>query len=163
MISTRNGSRCRDQRVQQAGLLAVIAHEELAHAKAFRRDAADADQKRARAGAAGEAGGLGVEKRPLGGRRFGHRPAEIASSRSARQIRERADIGAAVPAMTLVQLFGFEVAAERGLDFLTGQPLFDVMMRRPRQRGDTGSGVMDRRGIFAIDSRDALRSSASCC
>ena len=43
------------QRVEQAGFLAVIAHEELADVETFARDAADADQKRAGARAAGEA------------------------------------------------------------------------------------------------------------
>ncbi len=44
--------------------------------------------------------------------------AERDASRSVRQIGQRSDIGAAVPAMPLVQFFGFEVAAEFGLHLL---------------------------------------------
>ena len=76
-------SRCSVSDAEQAGFLAEIAHEELAHAKALGRDAAHADQKCVGAGAAGEAGGLGVEKRPArggAGRRFAAR--KRASSRS---------------------------------------------------------------------------------
>ncbi len=37
----------RGDRVQRAGLFAIVAHEKLAHAKSLRRDAAHPDQKRA--------------------------------------------------------------------------------------------------------------------
>ena len=80
-----------------------------------------------------------------------------------RQIRQRADIRAAVPAVALVQLFGFEVAAECGFDFFAGQPLFDVMMRRPRQ----WRGALRRRWRIharTVDrsARRAAAESASC-
>ena len=50
---------------EQRRLLAVIAHEELAQAKARRLDGADPDEERVGAGAARQAGGFGVEKGPL--------------------------------------------------------------------------------------------------
>ena len=63
------------QRIEQARLFSVVAHEELAHSKTFGCDAADAHQKSAGAGAACEPRGFGIEKGPLFGRRGAHRPA----------------------------------------------------------------------------------------
>ncbi len=82
------------------------------------------------------------------------------------KIRERADVGAAVAAMALDKLLGFKVAAERGLDFLSAQPLFDIT------HGPAAASVVTCRagrirrgcGVFAIDlARRASASSASCC
>ncbi len=53
------------QRVQLAGLFAALAHEKLAHAKALARDAPHAREECIGPGAAGEAGGLGIQKGPL--------------------------------------------------------------------------------------------------
>ena len=50
-----------------------------------------------------------------------------------RQVGERADIGAAVPAMALVEFFRFEMAAVDGIDFFTAQPFLDVHVCGARQ------------------------------
>ena len=59
------------QAIQLRGFFAIVAHEKLAQAETRRLDRPDADQERVRPGAAGEAGGLGIEKGPSGGMRRG--------------------------------------------------------------------------------------------
>src|SRR5258706_1487227 len=121
------------ERIELAGLLAVVAHEKLTHTKAFRCDAADADEKRAGAGAARKACGFGVEKSPLLGRRVRHCTRGDRFEQIARKLGQRADIRAAVPAMALVQLLRLEMAAVGGLDFLAAQPLLNIGMSGPRE------------------------------
>ncbi len=111
--------------VEERGLLAVIAHEELAQAEAGRVDRADADEERVSTGTAREAGGFGVEKRPACGgcaRDFtaGERIEQVFGERG-----EIGDIHAAVAAMALPNALGFEVLAEGRPDDLAGHELLD--------------------------------------
>ena len=142
--------------VQLAGLFAVIAHEELAHAEAFRGDAADADQEGAGARASGQSRGLGVEERPLLRRRIGDRSAGERVEKIARQIVQRADIRAAVGAMRCIQRLPFEVPAERGFDFVAGKPAAIRSAARLvcKRNGDRSPRRLARR---------VRRSSTSCC
>ena len=78
-----------------------------------------------------------------------------------RQLRQCADIGAAVAAVTLIQLFGFEMPAECGFDFRSGKPFFDVVKRGPRQVGESPRLKRFAAGriliALRVDARDALR------
>src|SRR5690242_13786692 len=53
---------------EHAFFFRVLAQKELAQRKAFRSDAADTDEKRIRAAAAGKTSGFGIEKCPAFGR-----------------------------------------------------------------------------------------------
>ena len=61
---------------------------------------------------------------------------------------ERADIGAAVMTMMLPEFFGFEMAAESGLDFIAGEKFLDRHATRRRQRTSI---------VFAVDSSMSCR------
>ena len=76
---------------------------------------ADADQERVGAGAAGEAGGLGIEEGPAWwDARSRMAPAESDSQQVLGQFGQIGDIDAAVAAVALPQLLGLEVLPEGG-------------------------------------------------
>ena len=99
--------------MEQRGFFAVIAHEELAQAEAGGIDRAHADQERVGAGAAGEAGGLGIEEGPAGGMRASDGAGGERVQQVLGQVGEIGDVDAAVAAMALPELLGLEVLAER--------------------------------------------------
>src|SRR5262249_43574721 len=117
-----------------AGFLGVVAHEELAHTKTVSGHASDADQKRARACAAREAGGFRVQKRPFFGSSLWADSIGDGFEEIVRKIEQCANIRTAVPFVRLPELFRFEVPAILGFDFAAGQPLFDVPHRRAWER-----------------------------
>ncbi len=108
---------------EQAGLLAVIAHQKLPHTKAIRRDAAHAHQKRAGAGAAGQAGGFGIEKRPLPRGNIANRAMGQRFEQVRRHFREIGDLRGAVPAMGGIKRFELKMFPVFRLDFLAREAL----------------------------------------
>ena len=54
----------------------------------------------------------------------GAAPPEMAVQQILRQVRQRADVGAAVPPMAFVQFFRLEMAAVRGFYYIAAQPFF---------------------------------------
>ena len=100
------------QRGKNAGLFAVVAHEELPYSKSVRCDAAYADQKCVCARAAGEPSCFGIEERPLLGWRGRNLAVRDRKQQIMRKVRQIGNADAPVPLMPLIELLHLPVAAE---------------------------------------------------
>ena len=147
------------QRVHEAGLLAEIAHEELAEAKPVRRDAAHSHQEGVGARSGRPAPWFRCPGTPSAwGCESGTAPSESESSRSSGSSVEHGDVHAAVAAVAGVELLGFEVRAVRGLDDLAAHELVDEVVQRGGVLGRRRWGARARAG----DRPTSGRSAGSC-
>ena len=145
---------------QQRGFVAVIAHEELAQPEAGGLDGADADQESAGAGAAGQAGSLGIEEGPPRGGALWNRAARKRIEQIGGQFGKVRNVHAAVAAMALPKLFGFEMLAmRRAHQFARDQLLDGAAFRRRCARRAAGGATAYLRSMRATRRRRA----ASCC
>ncbi len=137
---------------QQRGFVAIIAHEELAQPEAGGLDGADADQESAGARSAGQAGGFGIEEGPARGRAQRNGAARKRIEQVGGQLGKVRNVHAAVAAMALPELFGFEVLAMRRAHHFARDQLLDggAFRRRCARRGRW------RGRILAVDARQPL-------
>src|SRR4029077_11921401 len=98
-------------------------------------DAADSDQKRMRAGAAGEPGRFGIEKSPARGMRLRDQTLGNGCQQVLRQIEQVPESYGAMPPVALVETLGFEVRAKRCFDNFAGKNVFDETGLNPRFPG----------------------------
>lgn len=150
------------ERGKLAAFLDVLAHEELADAKSFRRDAAHPDQKRVGAAPAREPGCLGIEKSPALRRGGWDLIFADCVEQIVWQIAKPADVGRTVLLVSGEEALGLKMLAEVVADDLAFRPLFDEPARgfgRRRDGGRCAAPIM--LGVeFIIYSRDPLPQSS---
>ena len=111
---------------EKAEFLGILAHEELAQAKTFGRNAADADQKCVSTGAFYQAGGFGVEKGPALAVGSGNGTFAESIHQIWRKRGEAADVGGAVLLVSGEEALGLEVGAVRVFDDVAVGEFFDA-------------------------------------
>src|ERR1019366_3351033 len=104
------------------------------------------------AGAAGESGGLGIEEGPPGGMGAGHGSGGQRVEQVVGEFGEIGDIDAAMPAVALPKLFGFEVLSQGRGDHFAGEEFLDEF-RVGSQRWTRWWGCVR---VLAVHARDAL-------
>src|ERR1019366_7972300 len=105
----------------------------LTHAEAAGVDGADADEESVGAGAAGEAGGLGIEEGPPGGMGAAHGSGGQRVEQVVGKFGKIRDVDAAMAAVGLPKLFGFEVLAQGRGDYFAGEELLDEFRVGPQR------------------------------